>query len=302
MTGGREIYHSPNTGGIGVKQAVANSWQDEGRDLLRGVGGAGIIGVPLLYTSDLWKFAIVLGAGKTLLLLFVGGALCVGYNAVSGFRKDGGLAAAIKDGVESLAIGVMLSVTMSFLLGVIDFDTSLAGIASIVAVESVPLALGASIANTQFGGDKHKDADEKGDGTDDSGMGNQTLREAGIMAAGAVILGASIAPTVEVVIIAGRLSPLGVAAIALFSLLLSYGMIFIANFSGAKARRESPGALQSPVGETTLSYVIALFVSLLLVRSFHGVALTQSPFTTVALMVTLALPASIGGAVGRLIT
>ena len=101
-------------------------------------------------------FCTVFGAAKTLLFLLCGGIVCIGYNAISGFRKDGGLSAAMKDSVESLAIGAVLATILSFLLGVVDFDMPIGTIVSRIAVETVPLALGASVANTQFGGDKQK--------------------------------------------------------------------------------------------------------------------------------------------------
>ncbi len=270
---------------------------------MRGVGGAAIIGIPLLYTQEAWNIATTFGAREIFLLLLGGAVLCVGYNAVSGFRKDNGLTAAIKDAVESLAIGAVLATVLSFLLGVVDTGMSLAVIASKIAVETVPLALGASVANTQFGGDKNEDAHEKGDGTDESDGSSRKklLLEVGVTVAGAMILAASIAPTEEVAQIAERLSALGVAAVALVSLLLSYGMIFVADFTGAKARRESEGVLQSPMGETVLSYAVSLAVSFLLVQAFHGVEAATSPYMAIALTVSLALPATIGGAVGRLI-
>jgi len=270
---------------------------------MRGIGGAAIIGIPLLYTQETWNIATTFGAHDIFWLLIGGAVLCVGYNAVSGFRKDGGLVAAVRDAVEALAIGAVLATVLSFLLGVVDTQMSLAVIASKIAVETVPLALGASVANTQFGGDKNKDADKKGDGTDegDDSPRSRIVREAGITVAGAMILGASIAPTEEVALIAERLSALGIVGVALFSLSLSYGMIFVADFSGAKARREEQGILQSPMGETILAYAVSFAVSFLLIQAFHGVEIAGSPYMTIALTVSLALPATTGGALGRLI-
>ncbi|MBC8141006.1 MAG: TIGR02587 family membrane protein [Armatimonadetes bacterium] len=270
------------------------AWQDEARDIMRGIGGAAIIGVPLVYTREVWEIATTFGRQEIFLLVFWGSLVCFGFSLFSGFRKDSGVAAAAKDAVESIAIGVLLAIALLFLLGVVDMQTSLVEAVSRVAVETVPLAMGASVANTQFGSDDNSE--------DDSGESNDSaLREAGFAAAGALIFAASIAPTEEVALIAERLNPLGIAGIALFSLLLTCGMIFVADFTGGDKRRGAKGVLQSPLGETVLAYAIALIVAFVCVAYFHALSPLPNPYPMIALTVVLALPASVGGAVGRLI-
>ena len=90
-------------------------------------------------------------------------------------------------------------------------------------------------------------------------------------------------------------------ALIAFSLLLSYGLIFVAEFSGLEARLRSKGLLQSPWGETLLSYALSLLIALGLIYAFHDVALAESPYTTAAALVVLGLPAVVGGAAGRLL-
>ena len=268
---------------------------------MRGVGGAAIIGVPLVYTMEVWQVATTFGARNVFLLLAVGGAVCIGYNFVSGLHKGGNLRQAAKDAVESLAIGAILSAVLMVLLGVIDPGTSLADAVYRITAETVPLAMGASIASTQFdGGNSDRSGGEDDGGGEDAK--SQILREVGIAAAGSLIFAASIAPTEEVALVAHRISPLGVLGIVVFSLLLSYGMIFVADFTGSETRqKEGQGVLQSPLGETVLCYAVALAVSFVAVNFFHGIAVNESLYNTVALTVTLGLPAAIGGAAGRLL-
>ncbi|MBC8143545.1 MAG: DUF2391 family protein, partial [Armatimonadetes bacterium] len=83
-------------------------WQDEARNLMRGVGGAAIIGIPLMYTREVWEIATTFGRQEIFLLVFWGSFVCFGFSLFSGFRKDSGVAAAAKDAVESIAIGVLL--------------------------------------------------------------------------------------------------------------------------------------------------------------------------------------------------
>ncbi|MBC7807791.1 MAG: TIGR02587 family membrane protein [Akkermansiaceae bacterium] len=280
-----------------------HTWKDEIKDLMRGIGGAAIIGVPLVYTMEMWQVATTFNTTDILLLLCFGFTVCVGYNLFSGFRDGNGLTEAVKDAVEAVAIGVLLSTVLMALLGVIDSGTSLSETMSKIAVEAIPLAIGASVANTQFDGgqeDREASSDENPEAEETENR-HKLLREIGIAAAGSVVFAASIAPTEEVALVAQRLSPLGLIAVAVFSLALSYGMIFIADFTGSEKRHKDAGILQSPLGETLLAYAVALAVSLAAVVFFHGVEIADSPFTVVALTVSLGLPAAIGGAAGRLI-
>ncbi len=270
---------------------------------MRGVGGAAIIGVPLVYTMEMWQVATTFHTTDILLLLCFGFVVCVGYNLFSGFREGNGLLEAVKDALEAIAIGVVLSAVLTGLLGVIDSGTSLSEALSKIAVEAIPLAMGASVANTQFDGGKNdrQSSEEEKTETREAEKRHKILLEIGTAAAGSVVFAASIAPTEEIALIGQRVSPLGLIAIAVFSLVLSYGMIFVADFTGSKERKKDPGILQSPLGETLLAYAVALAVSLTAVCFFHGVEIANSPYTVVAITVALGLPAAIGGAAGRLI-
>jgi putative integral membrane protein (TIGR02587 family) len=274
-----------------------HTWAEEGRDLLRGVGGAAIIGVPLLYTMEVWQVATVLPTPNVLVLLALGFAANVVYNYFSGFRDDQGLRSALADATEALAVGALLALVLLFLLRVIDADTPLADAASKVALEALPLSIGASVANTQF------DPGRRGQETQgvEPGRRHRHLRDAGIALAGSLIFAANVAPTEEIALIASRMPGTHLLAMVVFSLLLSYGLIFVADFGGVEERRRGRGALQSPFGETLLAYGIALGVAFACVIGFHGVGPGDSMFSTVALVIVLGLPTTVGGAAGRLL-
>lgn len=274
-----------------------HTWADEGRDLLRGVGGAAIIGIPLLYTMEVWQVATVLPTHNVLLLLALGFGANVVYNYFSGFRDDQGLRSALADAVEALAVGALFALFLLVLLRVIDADTPVADAASKVALEALPLAIGASVANTQF--DPGKRGREGG--ASPPGRRHPHLRDAGIALAGSLIFAANVAPTEEIALIASRMPWTHLLSLVAFSLLLSYGLIFVADFGGVEERRQGRGALQSPWGETLLAYGIALGVAFACVLAFHGTRPQESLFSTAALVIVLGLPATIGGAAGRLL-
>ncbi len=281
--------------------ASSHTWRDEGRDLMRGVGGAAIIGVPLIYTMEMWRLAAALSPRAILVLIVCALVANTGYNLVSGFREGAGLIDAVRDAIESYALGFAFAFGLLALLDVVrvggaDDGRLLLDAVSKVAVEALPLSIGISIASTQFSGGGAEGGNQKR-----VERRYPDLAEAGIAAAGSLVFAFNVAPTEEIFLLATRLTWGHLVALVIASLALSYGMIFVADFSGRDRRRQSTGPLQTPVGETLLAYALALLVSLALIYAFHALAFSISPYTTLGATVVLALPATIGGAVGRLL-
>jgi uncharacterized membrane protein len=90
---------------------------------------------------------------------------------------------------------------------------------------------------------------------------------------------------------------LGLLVVA--SLVLPYLMVFYAEFGGREKRVASDGATQGPLNETLLAYVVAFIVSAALLALFGRVDAVDG--AAMAQVVTLAFPASIGAALGRLL-
>ena len=276
----------------------SHTWHDEWQDLMRGIGGAAIIGIPLVYTMEMWQIATLLRPRTVLVLALLAIVVNIGYNYVSGFREDSGFRDSIFDAVESYGLGAVFALVLLFLLRIVDAATPPIDIACKTALEAIPLSLGISIANTQFLGGGNQQGQED--------LGRKTRRypallDAGITIAGAIVFAANVAPTEEIMLLATRVTWVHLIALILFSLLLSYGIIFVAEFTGLQERRGSQGLLQTPVGETLMSYALSLLVALGLVMAFHDVTFTENPYTLVSAVVVLGLPATIGGAAGRLI-
>ena len=282
--------------------APTHTWRDEARDLMRGVGGAAIIGVPLVYTMEMWRLAATLSPRAVLVLIVCALVANTGYNLVSGFRKGGGLLASVGDALESYALGFAFALGLLVLLNVVrlgsggDDATPLLDAICKAAVEALPLSIGISIAATQFSGGGGNDENEKRAERRYPG-----LVDAGIAVAGALVFAFNVAPTEEIYVLAARLTAGHLIALVVFSLALSYGMIFVADFSGRDRRHQADGLLQTPAGETLLAYALALLVSLALIYAFHALSFGQSAYTTLAATIVLALPATIGGAAGRLL-
>jgi uncharacterized membrane protein len=88
--------------------------------------------------------------------------------------------------------------------------------------------------------------------------------------------------------------------IVLLSLVVSYVIVYAAGFAGESRRQRWRGALDHPITETILAYIVAVCVAWGCLMIFGRVAL-DSPFAEIyAKTVLLAFPASMAAAAGRL--
>ncbi len=120
-----------------------------------------------------------------------------------------------------------------------------------------------------------------------------------IAAGGALVFALNIAPTAEPVILAAELNGVHLSLLVVAALVLSYLMVFYAEFGGRDQRIASDGATQGPVTETLLAYGVAFAVSAAMLAMFGRVDVVNQ--ATLARVVVLAFPASIGAALGRML-
>jgi putative integral membrane protein (TIGR02587 family) len=100
--------------------------------------------------------------------------------------------------------------------------------------------------------------------------------------------------------IASTLSSSWLLAIIASSLLISYIIVFEANFGAQAMRRSQPGLFQSPISETLASYLVALLISLLMLLLFQLLRAEDPLSQWISYTIILGFPATIGGAAGRL--
>lgn len=278
-------------------------WRRQGSDLVRGAAGGFLFGVPLLYTMEIWWYGSwvdlrwVLGAlAASLLVVIV-------LNRTSGFRDSGasGWRDAAIDGVSIVAVGLICAAVVLICLREITLEGSIAETVGKIVFEAIPFAIGAALAR-QFLARQDAAADE-GPGEEivvgDPAIG-RTLADAGAAAVGAVVLSLSIAPTDEIPMIASQVTPPWLLLMVGVSLVISYAIVFQADFSDQASRRRHEGLFQRPFAETAGAYVISLAVSALALLFFQRIGPDQSWETWAAWTVVLGLPATIGGAAGRL--
>lgn len=283
-------------------------WRNELDDLMRGVAGAFLFGAPFLYTMEVWWKGNFTSPPRMLLVLVISYAVLVLLNVRGGFRTERPPTKLriFTDALEALAIALLTATLSLILIGIINFDTGFEAAMGRIITETLPFSVGVGIANNVLQQGDEDNADSKGGKKDLSEhqwhdhawLG--TLADAGATTLGAVIIASSIAPTDEIPMIASALSPPRLLVIIFSSLLLSYIIVFEANFGAQAMRRSQPGLFQSPISETLASYLISLFISLLMLWLFQLIRV-EDPFSQwVSYIIILGLPATIGGAAGRL--
>lgn len=291
-------------------------WHDELVDVIRGLSGGLLFGIPLLYTMEMWwtgeHTTPQQGMGVLLLTLVPITAL----NRTAGFRKRGHSSwrHAVLDAVEALGIGILLSFVILVVLREITAATPAPVAATKVAYEALPFGMGVAIANHLLSG-RNDDADRDGDArrdADDDGTGGDaraqhrdngdrlhgTLADLGAALIGAVFVAFNVAPTEEIPMLASAMEPVWLMVLILFSLAVTHAIVFVAGFAGQEQRHAQHGVLQRPLSETMAAYLVALTGSFVMLWLFQQ--LSGPPHWMLAQAVVLAFPASIGGAAGRL--
>lgn len=268
------------------------------QNLIRATGGGLLIGLPLLFTQELWSHGFVLHPLKILVLLVVAFVVVVGYNVTSGFRTDSSFTEVLVDSVEAMGLGILVALVALFLLGQLDVDMSLREVAGKVALEAIPVAFGASLARTQLASDE--------DEPDEEGEDEVPARSIGpfgrlfVAAGGALLFSLNVAPTEEPVLIGIEADWWRLLLVMATSILLTFALVFYADFRGGRPARPGDSALDHPLSETLAAYAISLGVSMLLFWSFdrtEGMGIGA----ILGMTVVLAFVASMGAAVGRLL-
>jgi putative integral membrane protein (TIGR02587 family) len=255
---------------------------------MRGVAGGAILGVPLLYTQETWLLGRTVSPGFILAGLAVTFAIDVALAHYVGFRP-GRTHRPTEDAVVGMGLSLVLAVLLLLLLGRIGPHSPLENVLGMTALTAIPVSLGFAVGSAlapRSGGEGAKDIP--------AGAGDLL-----VAAGGALVFALNIAPTEEPLRLAAELDGVRLGLLLVASLLLPYLMVFFAEFGGRERRRASDGATQGPLTETLLAYVVAFAVSGAMLALFgrldavNGAAMAQ--------VVTLAFPASIGAALGRLL-
>jgi putative integral membrane protein (TIGR02587 family) len=273
-------------------------WRAEADTLARAFAGAFLFGMPLLFTMEMWWIGEHLGRLRLGTFVVLGLLVNVGLAYYTGFRNaPRTLPHALKQGIEALAIGAVAGLVSLFALGQLARDGSPDGMLGMVIIQAIPLSMGASVANIVFSGGNARSLGGSG-----SSAGGALLNDILATAAGALFLGFAIAPTEEIPMLAGGLQGAFLIATVALTLVISYLIVFASGFDPEeRGAGTTDGLFQHPFSETVLAYLVALFVSAALLVGFGQIGTSEPLLASLTKIIVLAVPASIGGAAGRLV-
>lgn len=300
-----------------------NIWLAEFQAILQGAVGGFLFGIPLLYTVEVWLIGSTTGPRWQLVVLAVTLAGVALLTQVEGFRQTLSLhpLEALLESIEAVAIGVVCAALALVLLCRITLETPLSEALGKVVFEAVPFALGVALARSTLEGRRGR-ANET-DAPSASGperLANRrttapisrrvtalsrvnlsdALVDLDAALIGAVLIAFSIAPTEEVPLLASSLPPLWLLLIMAASLGLSYAIVFASGFTD-RAKRQQRGLLFSPITETLAAYLVTLLASVVMLVLFQQLTPNDPWSEWLSNTLVLGLPASIGGAAGRIL-
>jgi putative integral membrane protein (TIGR02587 family) len=261
--------------------------------LARAFGGAVLFSLPLLMTMEMWWLGFYLDRVKLLLFMVLMIPVVVALDYFSGFEETASWREDLMDGLIAYGVGLVASLVILLLFGIVDLSQPLREVVGKVAIQSVPASFGAVLANSQLAGN--------GDGAEqrrkeDAGYAGQLF----IMTAGAVFLAFNVAPTEEMILISFVMSSWHALALIAASLLMMHGFVYASAFRGSPRVAHGTPAWSLFLRNTVVGYVVALVVSAYVLWTFgrleHGEVSTYVMMTLV-----LGFPAALGAAAARLI-
>jgi len=284
-------------------------WAKEVQQIIRGVLGGCLFGIPLLYTMEVWWIGSSIEPSLLLAILSITYGVVFLFNRSEGFRKnrrDGVIHAAMET-VEALAIGIVCATVILIVLRRITGQTPIDEALGKVIFESVPFSLGVAMARSLLLEQlPEPDLQPALKPIIFIRKPINKLRVRTLIAdisatlIGAIIVAFSIAPTDEIPTLAAAASPPWLLIIIAVSLVISYGIVFASGFPHHRQHHRRQGMLPTSISKTIFSYLISLLASALMLWFFNRLSLTDPWFLWLQYTLLLGLPATIGGAAGRL--
>ena len=263
------------------------------REYARGVGGGFLFSLPLLYTMEVWWAGFTVSPLRLLAGVVGVFVLLCAYNAYAGIRYDSGPGEIAVDSVEELGIGLVISLVVLLLMDRIDAGMAAAEVVGKVVVEGLFVAIGVSVGTAQLS--SHEDEASGSPHADRHTM----AAEVALALCGAVLIGANVAPTEEILVLGAEMSVWQLLGTMTTSILLALMLMFFSQFKGSARFADTRGLLALAEG-SFVTYGAALAASTAML-AFFGRFTGQPLAMATAHVVVLALPATLGAAAGRLL-
>jgi putative integral membrane protein (TIGR02587 family) len=252
----------------------------------RAFGGALIFGLPMLMTNELWELGATMDRLRLALLLGLGVPLLVGVSHRIGFEASFGWRVDLRDAFIALGVGLLAATVILSLFNLVTNDLSTDALLGRVGVQTVPAALGALLARSQFGGGRPREEREAF-----RGYGGTLF----MMLVGALFLSLNIAPTEEAVQVAYLMTPWHALGLLLLTVATMHAFVY------GHGTGDGEGPWWSLMLRFTLvGYALAMATSLYVLWTFGRIdGVGAAPLAMSVL--SLSFPAGLGAAAARLL-
>jgi len=273
----------------------------------QGIVGGLLFSFPLLYTMEVWQMGLLVQPFHLIIIMMVTFLLLLGYNRYAGMHPGTTWKNVIIDSFEEMGLGLVLSFLILLMLNRINLtDNSVDEIMGKIIIEAMLVSIGVSIGTAQLGSSTNEEEDgqeEKKETSETEKIGlerrSSKMAMAVLALCGSIIVGGSVAPTEEVLLIAIEASPQHILSMAIASLLMSLIVCYFSNFKGTD-RSDTKPTLYEIVFETSICYSVALIASAFILWYFGGFS-NLSLWNIVAQCIVLGVIASLGASAGRLL-
>ena len=257
----------------------------------RAFAGATIFSLPLLMTMEMWWLGHYLSPLMLVQFSLANMVMLYGLSRVAGFEESHRLLDHLLDTFAAYAVAVIVSALVLLLLGVITADTPLPEVAGKVAIQAVPASFGAMIGAKLMGEGEEIEARERW---------RETYQgQLFLMAAGALFLSFTMAPTEEMILISFQVTPWHALAVVLLSIVLLHAILHLVGFPGRGDRAERHVGRQW-LSHSLPGYGIAVAIAFYVLWTF-GRTEGLDPPHIVMLVAILAFPAAIGAGIARVV-
>jgi putative integral membrane protein (TIGR02587 family) len=282
-------------------------FKQEKKDLLRGTAGAMILGIPLIYTMEMWDLGITLSSLQLLSVFVLMFMINILFSYFSGLRESHSsekFGNAMEDAITSMALSLILAAIVLLLLGKINAQTHFwYGSMGEIIIQGSTMSLGVTFTNMKFNQKDNRSLSLTNPTLlfqPSKRQLHRDLNELAATIAGATVFAFNVAPTEEIVLIASGMSSLQLLILIFAEMLMGYIILFASGILETKVY-EKQSFFQKPWVEVILAYTVSFIISFCLLMTVGGEAAHASLDITIASTIVLAFPAIIGGSAGRII-
>lgn len=278
---------------MGDDTTQERGWRGTAIAYARGAGGGLMLGLPLLMTMEMWWSGFRMPAGRLLLFLAIAFAVLVLLEHYSGFREETTFLQEVQDAVVALGIGIVIGGLVLFAFSVVGPAQPAREVVGKIALQAIPVSIGASIAISQLGA---RSAGQERRKERAGFWGTQ-----GIALGGAIVFGFNVAPTEEPLLLGLMMSHWHALAILVLSLGIVHALVYAVEFRGTHPVPAGSSWPREFLQTSVTTYTISLAAAAYLLWTFGRIDGATGCGEALHMTIALGFATSLGAAAAKLI-